>query len=173
MIVAAVPLRLVEVADLITIRDEGMAVTVNVWALEALVPGFITVTESVPTEVISEAFIATVTCVAETKVVVLAAPFQSTVEDALKFVPLTVRVKADVPTMVDVGVIEVVVGVGTLFTVIVLLRAEVTLADVAQIFMLCAVEYCIAVYVITPAVIVAPLAGVEVSVPLPDVPPHD
>ena len=37
------------------------------------------------------------------------------------------------------------VGAGGLFTVIALLNADVTPEEVAQILMLCAVEYCIAV----------------------------
>lgn len=52
---------------------------------------------------------------------------------------------ADVPAMVDVGEREVIVGAGGLFTVIALLNADVTPDEVAQTFMLCAVEYCIAV----------------------------
>jgi hypothetical protein len=87
-------------------------------------------------------------------------------------VPFTVSVKADVPAIVDVAEREVMVGAGGAFTVIALLKADVTLAEVAQILMLCAVEYCIEAYVMTPAVTAAPLAGVDVSVPLPAVPPQ-
>ena len=48
-------MRLVDVADLNTINEDGIAVTVNIWALDVLVPGLDTVTESVPTEAISDA----------------------------------------------------------------------------------------------------------------------
>ncbi len=81
--------------------------------------------------------------------------------------------KADVPAIAVAGEMEVSVGAGGALTVTALLSADVTPEEVAQIFMFCAVEYCIAVYVMTPAVTAAPLAGVEVSVPLPAVPPQD
>ena len=47
--------------------------------------------------------------------------------------------------MAEVAESEVMVGAGGLFTVTALLNADVTPEEVAQIFMLCAVEYCIAV----------------------------
>ena len=59
--------------------------------------------------------------------------------------PFAVKIKADVPAMVVVGVIEVSVGAGGAFTVTALLNADVTPEDAAQIFMLSAAEYCIAV----------------------------
>src|SRR5277367_3568093 len=51
------------------------------------------------------------TDVALVKGVVRAAPFQSTTEPGMKFVPVTVRVKPPVPALALSGVIEVIVGV--------------------------------------------------------------
>ncbi len=66
------------------IKDDGIADTVNVWALEVppLAAGFTTVMLEVPTEAISAALIVAVRWLAETNVVVRAEPFQSTVEEA-------------------------------------------------------------------------------------------
>jgi hypothetical protein len=38
-------------------------------------------------------------------------PFQRTLDEAMKFVPFTVRVKLPPPTIVEVGLKEVVVGI--------------------------------------------------------------
>ena len=76
---------------------------------------------------------------------VRAEPFQLTVEGALKFVPFAVSVKAEVPAIVVVGEIELRVGAGGAFTVTVLLSAEVTPEEDAQILIASAAEYCIAV----------------------------
>jgi hypothetical protein len=78
--VKEVPFRLVEVADLKTINDDGMAVTVNVCAVDVPAPAVDTVTESVPTEAIFEVLMVVVACVAETNVVVSGEPFQLMVE---------------------------------------------------------------------------------------------
>ena len=59
-----------------------------------------------------------------------------------------------------------------LLTVTVLLKVDVTPVDVAQILIASPKLYCIAVEVMTPAVTAEPLAGVEVSVPFPAVPPQ-
>ncbi len=83
VMVVAVPLRLVDVADLKTIKDDGMAVTVNVWALEVPAPGVETVMESLPTEAISEVLIVVVAWLAETKPVARATLFQSIDEEAV------------------------------------------------------------------------------------------
>ena len=85
------PFRLVEVADLKTIKDDGMAVTVNVCAVDVPAPAVDTVTESVPTEAISDVLIVVEAWVAERNVVVLAELFQLIVEGAVKFVPFAVR----------------------------------------------------------------------------------
>ena len=52
--------------------------------------------------------------VLETNVVVNGTPLISTVDDVLKLVPVTVRVKDVPPAVVEVGLIEVVVGTGLL-----------------------------------------------------------
>jgi len=88
--------------------------TVKVCAFEVPPPGagFTTVTEFVPAFAMSVLVIVAVSCAAETKTVDLATPFQSTVDEATKFVPFTVSVKSELPAVVEVGVIEVVVGTG-------------------------------------------------------------
>lgn len=78
--------------------------------------GLVTVTLNVPAVAMSGAAIEAVTCVAFTNVVVLAVPLKFTTEDELKFVPLTVNVKAAPPANVLVGESDVSVGNG-LFTV--------------------------------------------------------
>jgi hypothetical protein len=90
------------------------AVIVNVCAFEVPPPGaaFTTVTNAVPVALTSAARIVAVTSVEETNVVVRDEPFQSTTESFTKFVPLTVRVKLELPAAVDVGLSDVVVGAG-------------------------------------------------------------
>lgn len=78
--------------------------------------GLVTFTLNVPAAAICPAVIAAVTCVALTNVVVAAVPLKSTTEDELKFVPLTVKVKAAPPANALVGESDVIVGTG-LFTV--------------------------------------------------------
>ena len=51
-----------------------------------------------------------VSCVAETKVVTKGEPFQLTVEVETNLAPFTVKVNWPLPAMVELGVIEVVVG---------------------------------------------------------------
>jgi hypothetical protein len=82
--------------------------------LEAPPPGagLVTVTASVPVEAMLEAGIAAVSCVELTSVVVGAAPPKLTVEDATKFVPVIVSVKAAPPASALFGEIAVTVGVG-------------------------------------------------------------
>jgi hypothetical protein len=65
----------------------------------------------VPAEAILEAGMAAVKCVELTKVVGTSPP-KLTVEDAMKFVPLIVRVKAAPPATALFGEIVVIVGVG-------------------------------------------------------------
>lgn len=55
---------------------------------------------------------AAVTVELETKVVALATPLKFTTEPETKFVPFTVSVKPELPAVVEVGLIEVVVGTG-------------------------------------------------------------
>ena len=76
--------------------------------------GFVTVTVAEPAVAISAAVIAAVTCVALTKVVVLAAPLNFTTDVDTKPVPFTVRVKAAPPAVALVGERDVSVGAGLL-----------------------------------------------------------
>jgi hypothetical protein len=62
----------------------------------------------------SAARIEAVICVALTYVVVRFVPFQRTTEPEMKFVPLTVNVKADPPAVAEEGLRLVVVGTGLL-----------------------------------------------------------
>src|SRR5205809_1167862 len=89
---------------------------VNVWALEAPPPGvgLKTVTGAVPTVAMSPARICAVSCVLLPKVVVLALPFHRTTDEVLKFVPVTVSVKAGPPAVALLGEIELSVGAGLL-----------------------------------------------------------
>ena len=72
--------------------------------------GFTTVTDAVPTAATFAAGTIAVSLIEETNVVARAEPFQLTVEVETKLVPFTVRVKEPLPAMVEVGLIEVVVG---------------------------------------------------------------
>jgi hypothetical protein len=76
--------------------------------------GFVTVTLNEPAVAISAAVIVAVTWVALTKLVVVAVPLKFTTEDELKFVPFTVKVKADPPARADVGESELIDGNGLL-----------------------------------------------------------
>jgi hypothetical protein len=73
--------------------------------------GLVTVTASMPVEAMLEAGMAAVNCVELTKVVATAPP-KLTVEDALKFVPLTVSVKAAPPAAALFGEMLMTDGVG-------------------------------------------------------------
>jgi len=86
---------------------------VNVWAFESVADGagLATVTLTVPAEVRSVSGMSAVSCVDDTKVVVRAEPPHFTVAPFAKSVPCTVSVKLDPPTVVELGEIEVVVGV--------------------------------------------------------------
>ena len=76
--------------------------------------GFVTVTVAVPAVAISAAVIAALSCVALTKVVVLVAPLNFTIDVETKPVPFTVIVKAAPPAVALVGEREVSVGAGLL-----------------------------------------------------------
>ena len=86
----------------------------KVWLFEVPPPGagFETVTEEVPAVVMSDARMVALTDELDTKVVARGLPFQSTLDEATKFVPFTVRVKSVPPAAVEVGLKEVVVGTG-------------------------------------------------------------
>jgi hypothetical protein len=84
--------------------------TVNVSAFEVVPPGFATVTAAVPGEATSVAGIAAVSWESLTKVVVRFEPFHLTVELETKFVPLTVKVKAELPAVAELGLMLVSAG---------------------------------------------------------------
>ena len=73
-----------------------------------------TVTLAVPAVVISEAGIEAVNCVELLKVVVRFDPFQCTTDPFTKLVPVTVRVNAGLPAVVEAGLMLVRVGAGLL-----------------------------------------------------------
>lgn len=62
-----------------------------------------TVTDAVPAVAMSLAGTAAVNCVALPNVVVSATPFQCTAEVLMKFVPVTVSVKAAPPALAEEG----------------------------------------------------------------------
>src|SRR5439155_7977771 len=92
----------------------GLALTVNVWEFEVPPPGvgLKTVMVFEPVVARSVAGIDAVSCVGLTNVVVLSDPTHRTTEPAMKFVPLTVSVKAPSPTKRLVGERLDVVGTG-------------------------------------------------------------
>jgi len=86
----------------------------NVSALEVPPPGagLTTVTWAVAAVPMSLAGIAAVSCVLLTKVVVRSLPFHRTTELDRKFVPLTVRVKPELPAVALEGEMELIAGTG-------------------------------------------------------------
>ena len=77
----------------------------------AVTPPFVeTVTFATPTAAMSAAVMAAFKVVLETNVVACAEPFHSTVEDEMKLLPDTIRVKAAPPMMAEPGVNEVIPG---------------------------------------------------------------
>jgi hypothetical protein len=87
---------------------------VNVWALEVPPPGagLNTVTDAVPAEAMSAAVICAVSCVLLPNVVARALPFHCTIDELMKFVPVSARVKAAPPAVALGGEIELSVGLG-------------------------------------------------------------
>jgi len=73
----------------------------------------------VPTVATSDASIVAVKVVLETNVVDREEPFQFTADAETKFVPFTVSVKPELPAVVEVGVMEVVVGTGFVMSAVV------------------------------------------------------
>jgi hypothetical protein len=92
----------------------GAGFTVNVCAFDVPPPGtgFTTVTAAVPVAFTSAARIVAVIVVLEIKVVTRGEPFQSTIALETKLEPFTVMVKSELPAKVEVGVMEVVAGMG-------------------------------------------------------------
>src|SRR5690349_9876271 len=70
-----------------------------------------TVMMDVPALAISDALIAAVSCVGETKVVVRAEPLNFTTDVAIKLVPFTVMLNAGPPALADPGCREAMTGV--------------------------------------------------------------
>src|SRR6266850_1178224 len=101
----------VPVGDSVESVGEGL-VMLNVCAAEVPPPGagVTTVTDAVAAVARSAAGMAAVSCVALTKVVVRAAPFQRTVEPLPKLLPFTASVNAAPPTLALEGASDVSVG---------------------------------------------------------------
>src|SRR5438874_1040926 len=101
------------VGDSVESVGEGL-LTLNVCAAEVPPPGagVTTVTDAVAAVARSEAGMAAVSCVALTKVVVRAAPFQRTPEALTKLLPFTVSVNAAPPTLALEGESDVSDGAG-------------------------------------------------------------
>jgi hypothetical protein len=105
-----------------------VAVIVNASAFDTTPLGLATVILTVPAEAISEAGMAAVNWVPLITVVVRLEPFHLTVDAAIKFAPLTVKVKAGPPAIAEVGTMPVRAG-GASLTM--RLKALVALAGVA------------------------------------------
>src|SRR5439155_593156 len=90
------------------------AVIVNVCGLEVPPPGagVNTVTEAVPAVAMSAAVICAVSCVLLPNVVVRWPPFHCTMDELMKFVPVTVSVNAAPPATAVLGERELSVGLG-------------------------------------------------------------
>jgi hypothetical protein len=90
------------------------ALIVNVCAPEVPPPGagFDTVTDAVPAEAMSAAVICAVSCVLLPNVVARWLPFHCTTDELMKFVPVSVSVKAAPPAVALDGEIELSVGLG-------------------------------------------------------------
>ena len=82
----------------------------NVIAFDVPPHGLITVIEAVPAVATRVAGTVAVRSVEEANVVASAAPFQLTVEVETKFVPLTVKVNCEPPTLAHVGLSELMLG---------------------------------------------------------------
>lgn len=94
----------------------GGVVIVNVTELDVPPPGggLKTVIDAVPTVATFAAGTMAVSCVEETKVVTNGEPFHLTLEVETKLVPFTVKVNWALPAVVEVGLIELMVGAGLL-----------------------------------------------------------
>src|SRR5207248_9676471 len=93
-----------------------VALIVHVCTFDVPPPGagLTTVIDAVPAVATRDAGTVAVSCVEETKVVARGAPFQFTVEVETNLVPFTVKVKSALPAVLQVGLIDVVVGTGLL-----------------------------------------------------------
>jgi hypothetical protein len=109
----------------------GGGLIVNVCGFEAEPLEFLTVIDAVPGVATFAAGTIAVSCVDETNVVARFEPFHLTTEVESKLVPFTVNVNWPLPAMVEVGLIEVVVG----FAASALLTAESTRTSGKRRFM--------------------------------------
>jgi hypothetical protein len=111
---------------------------VNVCGFEVPPPGagFTTVTDAVPAVATFAAGTIAVSCVDETNVVVRDDPFHLTVEVETKLVPFTVKVNWALPAMVELGLIEVVVGTGLAASTLLAVAADSTRTSGKILFML-------------------------------------
>ena len=102
-----------EVGEILEVVGIGL-LTVNVCAFDVPPPGvgLKTVMLNVPGLVRSLVGIVTLSSVESTNVVVRSEPLNLATEDGIKFVPLTVMVKPESPTNLEVGEMLVVVGTG-------------------------------------------------------------
>jgi hypothetical protein len=94
-------------SDVMTGPPTVIALILNVSALEAVLPGFTTVTLALPAFAIRLPGTAAVNCVPFTKVVESGEPFHCTVAPEAKLEPLTVSVNAGPPTVAPFGLREV------------------------------------------------------------------
>jgi len=100
------------VAGEMEIKDGVGAVMLKPREFEVAPPGACTVTEADPGVVIKLAGTAEFNCVADTKVVLSAEPFQRTASPLTKLPPFTVSENAEVPATTVVGEIEAKEGTG-------------------------------------------------------------
>ena len=104
---------------LLDVEDDSTLEIVNE-ALAVPPPGvaLTTLTVAVPEEAISSARMAAVSCVNETYVVARLDPFHCTVDPLMKLLPLTVRVNAAPPAVVEDGLRNVMAGAGLMTLVL-------------------------------------------------------
>src|SRR5439155_320716 len=122
------------VGDSVESVGEGL-LTLNVCAAEVPPPGagVTTVTDAVAAVARSEAGMAAVSCVALTKVVVRAAPFQRTPEAFTKLLPFTVSVNAAPPTLALEGESDVSDGAGVVTVTFTMAAAARSVAGIAAV----------------------------------------
>jgi len=111
--VKVAPPAVVEVGLRLVIEGADGALMGNVAAVDGLPPEFSTVMLAFPMLTIRLPDTAAVTCVELTNVVLSAEPFQFTTAPPMKFVPFTVSMKPMPPAVAEVGLMLLIVGVGT------------------------------------------------------------
>jgi len=111
--VKPIPPAVIEIGLRLVIEGAEGALMGNVAGADGLPPEFVTVMLALPMVAIKLAVTAAVSCVELTNVVVSPAPFQFTTAPLMKFVPFTVRGESEPPAVAEVGVMLLIVGVGT------------------------------------------------------------